>query len=214
MYLPAAFNEDRIDVMHAFMRETAFATLVTPTGATLIASHLPLLIDAAPEPFGKLRGHVARANPHWRALAERGESLAIFVGPQSYVSPNWYPSKREHGKVVPTWNYVAVHAYGTARTVEDRDWLRRLVEDLTGLHESGFAAPWRVGDAPPEFIEGMLKGIVGFEIELTRVEGKWKLSQNRPAADRDGTIAGLRQRSDPASLSVAAAMERLREPSP
>ncbi len=206
MYIPAAFNENRIDVLRAFMRDTAFATLVTRAGDAMIASHVPLLHDAAPAPWGTLRGHVARANPHWRALDGGGESLALFVGAQGYVSPNWYPSKREHGRVVPTWNYVAVHAYGTARAIDNRDWLRRLVTDLTQAHEQGLAQPWRIEDAPAEFIDVMLKGIVGFEIRLTRIEGKWKLSQNRPPQDREAAIDGLKARGDAASLAVAAAM--------
>jgi transcriptional regulator len=145
-------------------------------------------------------------------VREGVESLAIFTGAQAYISPNWYPSKREHGKVVPTWNYVAVHAYGTLRIIDDAEWLRRLVTRLTDLHEGFSAVPWKVTDAPDAFIDQMLKGIVGVELALTRVEGKWKLSQNRPASDQAGTVAGLDARGDADSREVAAAMNAVRLP--
>ncbi|HZR80746.1 MAG TPA: FMN-binding negative transcriptional regulator [Candidatus Binatia bacterium] len=212
MYVPRHFAEDRIDPMRELAREHPFATLVSLGGEGLVASHLPMLWDPEPAPLGTLRGHLARPNPQARPLSDAGsrEALAIFVGPQAYVSPSWYPSKREHGKVVPTWNYVAVHAYGPLALVDDPDWLRALVARLTEVHERASAEPWKVTDAPGDFVEAMLRAIVGVEIALTRVEGKWKLGQNRPPADQDGTVAGLRARGDAASSAVADAMAALR----
>jgi transcriptional regulator len=212
MYNPKHFQESRPEILGAFMRAHPFATLVSLGGDGLIGTHLPMLWDPEPAPHGTLTGHVARPNPHAKGAREGVESLAIFAGAHAYISPNWYPTKREHGKVVPTWNYVAVHAYGALRVVDDADWLRRLVTRLTNLHEGFSAVPWKVTDAPEAFIDQMLKGIVGIELVLTRVEGKWKLSQNRPAADQAGTVAGLDARGDTDSREVAAAMDAVRLP--
>lgn len=206
MYNPKHFQESRPEILGAFMRAHPFATLVSLGGEGLIGTHLPLLWDPEPAPHGMLTGHIARPNPHGKSARGDMESLAIFHGAQAYISPNWYPSKREHGKVVPTWNYVAVHAYGTLRIVDDAEWLRRLVTRLTDLHEGFSAVPWKVTDAPDAFIDQMLKGIIGVELALTRVEGKWKLSQNRPEPDQAGTIAGLDARGDADSRTVSAAM--------
>jgi transcriptional regulator len=211
MYLPAAFNETRIEFLHDAIGAIGFATLVSAGGdGALLATHLPLLLDLAPAPFGTLIGHVARANPHWRTLAEgAGNALAIFLGPQGYVSPNWYPTKRAHGKVVPTWNYVAVHAYGRVELVEEREALRAIVTRLTDRHEAaaGSAAPWKVSDAPPDFTEQMLKGIVGLRLPIARLEGKWKLSQNRSPEDRAGVVAGLDAQGE-AAAALAKAMRK------
>jgi transcriptional regulator len=212
MYNPKHFQESRPEILGAFMRAHPFATLVSLGGEGLIGTHLPMLWDPEPAPHGTLTGHFARPNPHGKGVREGVESLAIFTGAQAYISPNWYPSKREHGKVVPTWNYVAVHAYGTLRIIDDAEWLRRLVTRLTDLHEGFSAVPWKVTDAPDAFIDQMLKGIVGVELALTRVEGKWKLSQNRPASDQAGTVAGLDARGDADSREVAAAMNAVRLP--
>ena len=211
MYLPGHFKEDRIEVLRAFVAEQPLATLVSLGADGLVASHLPMLWDPEPAPLGTLRGHLARPNPqgHPSDAAESPDALAIFVGPAAYVSPSWYPSKREHGKVVPTWNYIAVHAYGPLAIVDDADWLRAFVTRLTDVHEGFSAVPWKVTDAPASFLDAMLKGIVGVEIPLRRVEGKWKLSQNRPATDRAGTVAGLDARADAGSSAVAAAMRAL-----
>ncbi|MGH7006456.1 MAG: FMN-binding negative transcriptional regulator, partial [Alphaproteobacteria bacterium] len=168
------------------------------------------LWDPAPAPHGTLVGHIARPNPQGRGARDDVDALAIFHGPQAYISPNWYPTKREHGKVVPTWNYVTVHAYGPLRIIDDADWLRRLVTRLTDLHESTSAVPWKVTDAPDAFIDQMLKGIVGIEIPLRRLDGKWKLSQNRAAPDQAGTIAGLEARGDSDSRHIADAMSAAR----
>jgi transcriptional regulator len=211
MYNPRHFQESRPEILGDFMRAHPFATLVSLGADGLIGTHLPMLWDPEPAPFGTLTGHVARPNPQAKGAAQGVEALAIFTGAQAYISPNWYPSKREHGKVVPTWNYIAVHAYGPLKIVDDAEWLRRLVTRLTNLHESFSAVPWKVTDAPDAFIDQMLKGIVGVELPLTRLEGKWKLSQNRPEPDQTGTIAGLEGKGDADSREVAAAMSGVRD---
>ncbi len=207
MYQVAAFHEERIDVMHALIRAHPLAVLVTSAGGSLEANHLPLLIDPLPSPQGTLRGHVARANPLWHQLHEGGhetEALAVFQGPQVYVTPSWYPEKRATGKVVPTWNYAVVHAHGPLIIHDDRDWLRDLVSRLTSQQEAGMPQPWGIGDAPADYIERMLGAIVGIEIPLTRIEGKWKVSQNRADADRAGVVDGLAQLADPQAQAMAA----------
>ena len=191
MYMPPAFREDRTEVLHEAIRSAGLATLVTLTDQGLVASHIPLLLDPAPAPLGTLIGHLARPNPQAADSLAAVEALAIFQGPDAYITPNWYPSKREGGKVVPTWNYVAVHAYGPLRFFDDAPRLLEVVTRLTQRHEQGRAQPWAVADAPADFIAGMLRAIVGFELPIARLEGKWKMSQNRPPADRAGVIAGL-----------------------
>jgi len=208
MYLPNHFEESRVDVMHALAREHPLATLVTLGAGGLNANHIPLEVDPEPAPLGTLRGHVARANPVWRDLTAGVEALAIFQGPSTYVSPAWYATKRETGKVVPTYNYAVVHAYGPLRIVEDAAWLRGLVERLTRRFEAGRAEPWQVSDAPESFIAAQLRAIVGIEIPVGRLLGKWKLSQNRSAADRAGVMEGLAASADPAATAVARTMTR------
>ena len=202
MYEVAAFRETSVEVMHALIRAHPLATLVTVSGGIAEANHLPLLIDPDAAPKGSLRGHVARANPLWRQPPE-GEVLTVFQGPQTYVTPSWYPSKREHGKVVPTWNYAVVHVRGPLLVHDDREWLRDLVSRLTDSQEAGQGRPWGVGDAPAEYIDRMLEAIVGIEIPVTSIEGKWKVSQNRVQADRDSVAAGLRKRADAEALQMA-----------
>jgi transcriptional regulator len=189
VYIPSLFNEGRIDVLHDAIRASGLATLVTITQDGLIASHIPLLLNPEPAPYGTLLGHLARPNPQARGAI--GEALAIFHGPDAYITPSWYATKRETGKVVPTWNYVAIHAAGPIEFFDDTDRLLDIVTRLTEKQEAGRTAPWAVSDAPANFVQGMLKGIVGFAIPLTRLEGKWKMSQNRPAEDRVGVVAGL-----------------------
>jgi transcriptional regulator len=189
MYLPAMFKEDRVERLHGFIRASGLATLVTQTPAGLIASHVPMLLDTSPAPYGTLIGHLARPNPQGRSAL--GEALAIFQGPDAYITPSWYATKRATGKVVPTWNYVAVHAYGAVEFFDDPARLLDVVTRLTERQEGRRSAPWAVSDAPEEFIQGMLKGIVGFAISVSRLEGKWKMSQNRPGEDRVGVVAGL-----------------------
>jgi transcriptional regulator len=181
MYAPDHFREDRPDVLQEAVRRIGFATLVTQG---LEANHLPMLLEN-----GVLRGHVARANPVWKEGG--GEALAIFLGPHAYVSPNWYPSKAETGKAVPTWNYLTVHARGSINWIQDGDWLRAHVSALSDVHEVGRAEPWAVTDAPTSYVDALLRAIVGFELTITKLEGKWKLSQNRALADRAGVRDGL-----------------------
>lgn len=203
MYNPRHFAVNDVPVLQDFIRRHGFATLVTAGPGGLFASHLPMLYDPEPAPFGTLRGHLARANPHWREATPELQALAIFSGPQGYVSPNWYPSKRESGKVVPTWNYTTVHAHGPLRVFDDADRLRTLVAALTDKHEAAFPRPWTIADAPPDFIATQLKAIVGIEIPIARLDGKWKLSQNRPAADREGVVEGLRALDNADSTALA-----------
>ncbi len=200
MYLPAHFSETRPDVLHALMREQSFATLVSHGEGRLTADHLPLRLAADGV---RLLGHVARANPLWREAAGK-EVLAIFHGPQAYVSPSWYPSKHANGKAVPTWNYLAVHAHGVLTIIDDPQRLRSLLDDLVDHHEKEFALPWRVSDAPADYIGKMLGAIVGIEITIAALEGKWKTSQNQPDANRAGVVAGLRQRATDDASAIAA----------
>jgi transcriptional regulator len=192
MYIPGYFNEPRIEVLHALMRGRPLATLVTASDSGMVANHFPVETLAEPPPHGSIMGHIARANPLWREYRAGSEALAIFQGPQAYVSPSFYPSKKETGEVVPTWNYMVVHARGTLKFVQDPGWLRTFVGRLTDSHEASRQVPWHVGDAPPQYIEKMLSQIVGFEFSIVSLTGKWKVSQNHPAANRRGVVAGLR----------------------
>jgi transcriptional regulator len=205
MYIPPEFREARRDVLRAFMRANPFAPLVTCSTAGFEATHLPWLAEDGGE-CGVLRGHLARANPHWRAIGEGAEALVIFGGPSAYISPSWYPSKAEHGRVVPTWNYMVAHVTGRVRAIDDAAWLRGLVTRLTAVHEAGRSDPWEVSDAPARYLDGMVKAIVGVELEIGRIEGKWKLGQNRPAADRAGMAEGLAAEPGAGAAAVAAAI--------
>jgi transcriptional regulator len=202
VYTPPLFKEDRIDVLHDAIRRIGLATLITMTADGLIASHVPMLLDAEPAPHGTLLGHLARPNPQARGAAAGVHALAIFQGPDAYITPSWYATKRENGKVVPTWNYVTIHAYGPVEFFDDTERLRAIVTRLTEREERVRPEPWAVTDAPADFIDGMLKGIVGFALPIARLEGKWKMSQNRPGQDRAGVIEGLREqgREDLAAL--------------
>jgi len=203
MYNPPYFQEERTDVLHSLIREHSLAAVITMGPEGLIANHIPLILDPQPGPLGTLRGHVSRMNPQWRDSLPHVSALAIFQGPSAYITPSWYPSRQEAGKVVPTYNYVVVHAHGTLRTYEDPELLLRNVRALTELHEAPFAQRWSVDDAPEDFIRSQLKGIVGIEIPIARLEGKWKVSQNRVAADRQGVIDGLHESGDVKSLAMA-----------
>ena len=205
MYLPSHFEETRNEVLHALVRSHPFGLLVTQGATGIEANGIPFVLD--PDPgggFGTLRGHVARANPVWREARTDVESLVVFQGPQGYISPGWYASKTEHGKVVPTWDYVMVQARGRLRVIDDAAWLLAFVTRLTERHEAPLAAPWAVSDAPQDYIESMLRAIVGIEITLTALTGKWKLSQNRPAADRDGVVRGLGELAGSDAAALAA----------
>ena len=208
MYQPAHFNESDADTLLALMRAHPLATLIRG-GAELTADILPLQVERVGDGW-RVTGHVARANPLWREAGGQ-PVLLLFQGPQAYVSPNWYPSKFQHGKAVPTWNYTMVQVHGTLRAIEDAEWLRGFVTRLTERHEGGRAVPWHVADAPPDYLDAMLKAIVGIEIEVTRVEGKFKLSQNRSAEDRTGVVLGLEsdatQERQPEADALAQAMQ-------
>jgi transcriptional regulator len=205
MYQPTHghFREDRLDVQHALIRAHPFGALVTVGPEGLVANHFPFIVDAGASRLGTLRAHMARANGQWKGLDGKGEALVIFQGPHRYITPAWYPAKAETGKVVPTWNYALVHVYGRPRIVEDREWLLRHVSELTDVNEASRPVPWAVSDAPEEFVGALLKAIVGVEIEIARIEGKWKTSQNQPEAAREGVVRGLEAHADERSLAMA-----------
>lgn len=206
MYQPSHFEENRVDVMQALVRAHPLGTLVTVDADGLNANHIPFELDPGAGPYGTLLAHVARANPVWQQLAAGMEPLVVFQGAQAYVSPGWYATKAETGKVVPTYNYMAVHAYGHGRAIEDKAQLCALLERLTARHEAGMPRPWRIEDAPADYIDKLLDVIVGIEIPIRRLVGKWKVSQNRPAADRAGVVAGLHAVGSDAALEMARAV--------
>jgi len=210
MYLPKHFEETRVPVLHELIGAHPLGALVVPTAAGLDANHIPFEVDPAPAPFGTLRGHIARANPLWREAARDAEALVIFQGPGIYVSPSFYVTKRETGKVVPTWNYAVVHAHGTPRFIDDREWLRGFVTMLTNRHEAGRPDPWQVTDAPADYVDSMLGAIIGLEISIRRLVGKWKVSQNRPAQDREGTIEGLSREGSAPAVAMAELIRKAR----
>ena len=190
MYIPPAFRLDELPEIHAAMRTMRLATLVTATEQGLIGTPLPMFVSPDEGTYGTLYAHVARANEQWK-LPPQGEAMAVFTGPNAYITPAWYATKQETGKVVPTWNYVAIHAYGPVEFFQDAERLHDVVSRLTDLHETARADPWAVSDAPPDFVKSQLKGIVGLRMPLTRLDAKRKMSQNRNAADRAGVVDGL-----------------------
>ena len=202
MYIPAHYQESSVSVLHALIKAHPLGTWVTPGDEGLIVNHLPFLIDESRGDVGTLVGHVARPNPVWKEFSRSVPSVVVFQGAESYISPSWYPSKAETGKAVPTWNYAVVHVHGLPSVFEDRDRLLAHVTRLTETHEAAVDTPWRVTDAPAGFIDAMLKGIVGVEIPIASLTGKWKVSQNRSAADREGVEEGLRR--DGVSWEMAA----------
>src|ERR1700759_878113 len=195
MFLPDHFRVDDVAEMHVLMRARPLATLVSAGPSGLYGSHLPTVLKDEGE-YGTIECHLSRANPHWKDLAEGGEALMIFQGPEGYITPNWYPSKAEHGKVVPTWNYAVVHAYGRPEVMKEKEWLLRHLGELTAQQENSEAQPWALSDAPDAYIDVMLRGIVGFRFSIARLEGKWKMSQNREMQDRAVVVAGLRTRAN------------------
>jgi transcriptional regulator len=206
MYIPRANREDRIPELHKLMLEQPFASLITMGSSGLFATHIPMVLEQN-DAMGRLKGHISRANSQWRDYSPDVEALAIFSGPQHYITPTWYPEKQETGKVVPTWNYVVVHAYGNLRIIEDSDWLMAHLATLVGIHEAESALPWKISDAPADYIASQIKGIVGLEMEIERLEGKWKVSQNRPARDRLGVAYGLGELNTAESLAMKALVE-------
>lgn len=203
MYIPTHFNEPDIAVMHELIRARPLATLVTQSANGLNANHIPFVLQSAPLPFGTLQGHVARANPVLQDLQNNSDVLLVFHGPDSYISPSWYASKKETGKVVPTWNYVVVHAQGKMLVKDDAQWLQAQLEALTSHNEASFDEPWAVTDAPQDYTEKLLQHIVGIEVVITKLSGKWKLSQNQPDKNRESVIAGLREGNHADSLAIA-----------
>jgi transcriptional regulator len=209
LYQPSAFQEARPEILHPLIRSARLATLISNgTEGLPDITHLPLLLDAGHGPQGTLYGHVARANPHWRRLREAGRAIAVFRGAEAYVSPNWYPSKAENHRVVPTWNYEAVHAEVSVGIIEAPEELLTLVSRLTDANEVAQPRPWQVREAPNDFIYAQLRGIVGLALRIEKLIGKRKLSQNRNAADRDGAIAGLAPSEDARDRATAEAMVR------
>ncbi len=208
MYIPRHNEEKRVSVMHALITSHPLGTLVTLGSSGLFASHIPMVLEDDGSEFGVLRCHISRANTQWRDFVPTVDALAIFSGHQHYITPNWYPGTREHGKEVPTWNYVVVHAYGPLKVIQDEHWLLTNVEKLTSIHEAASPVPWKVSDAPQDFIRSQLKGIVGLELPIRRLEGKWKVSQNRTAEEREGVIDGLAKLNTPESLAMKDLVER------
>jgi len=209
MYIPRANEEKRVSVMQALIVSQPLGTLVTLGASGLVASHIPMILEDDGAEFGVLKGHVSRANAQWRDLVPTVDALAIFAGYQHYISPTWYPGTKEHGKEVPTWNYVVVHAYGPLKVIQDDHWLLANVEKLTNIHEAGSPVPWKVSDAPEDFIRSQLNSIVGLELSIQRLEGKWKVSQNRTEKERKGVIDGLAKLNTPESLAMKALVEEV-----
>lgn len=206
MYTPSHFDEQRPEPLQQLLHDHPLGLLITNGPQGLDANPVPFLFDARPDGAGVLTAHVARANPVWKEAAD-SEVLVVFQGPQAYISPNWYPSKAENGKAVPTWNYIVVQARGKLVVHDDVAWLRALVTRLTARHEANQAKPWLPSDAPDDYLAAMLRGIVGIEIPLTSLRGKWKMSQNQPAANREGVVQGLRPQGA-GQAAVAAWVEK------
>ena len=209
MYTPAHFKIEDAAEVHALIRAHPFAILVTHGADGLTATHLPtvLKVDEA-SPLGRIECHLARPNPQWKTFAAGTEALMIFHGVEAYIRPGWYPSKAEHGKAVPTWNYAAVHAYGPLRVMNDKAWLLAHVGELSDQQEAPYAAPWSTADAPQSYLEVMARGIVGLTLEIARLEGKMKMSQNRDARDRNGVVEGLGDRAEAGDAETAALVEK------
>lgn len=208
MYVPKYHEEQDIAVMHALIKSHPLATWVTQGDGELIVNHIPFLLDSTRGELGTLVAHVARANRVWKELSTTIHSVLVFQGPESYITPSWYPSKHEHGKVAPTWNYAVVHAHGLPRVIEDRAWLLQQLSLLTDAQEARQERPWKMSDAPREFTDQLIQAVVGIEIPISKLVGKWKVSQNRPEADKLGVVAGLLARDDPQSKEMASLVNR------
>jgi transcriptional regulator len=203
VYLPKILEETRLDFLHDLIRSHPLGTWVSAENTELNVNHIPFLLDNARGEFGTLLGHVARANPVWKAPVSPLPNVIVFRGPQTYITPSWYPSKHQHGKAVPTWNYAVVTVHGMPEFIEDQDWLFEHLTHLTDTHEATQALPWKIDDAPPEFTEKLVSAIVGVRIPIRRIEGKWKVNQNRSESDKMGVIAGLLGKGDDDSLAMA-----------
>lgn len=206
MYIPSNFNEKRREVLHGLMQEHPLGTLVTLGASGLNANHIPFEIDAGIGEHGVLRAHIARANPLWSDTRPDVEALVVFQGAHSYISPSWYPTKEVDGRAVPTWNYMVVHAYGPMKIIDDATWIRAQLERLSRHHEAGRARPWTLDDAPADYIEKLLRAIIGIEIPISRLSGKWKVSQNQPEVNRAGVVQGLREEDGDVARAMAEAV--------
>ncbi|SIS55120.1 FMN-binding negative transcriptional regulator [Neptunomonas antarctica] len=207
MLQPQIFRENRIEIMHDIMRMQPFASLVSMQEGDIVADHIPLIIHPELSTQGTLRGHIARSNPIGNKLDEKLEALVMFRGPHHYITPSWYPSKKEQGKVVPTWNYIVVHARGKIKFHQDADWILSHLTELTSRHESGRKEPWKVSDAPDDYIARQLRAITGIEIEITSLQGTWKVSQNKTIEDNQGVCAGLKAELSETAQAMAACVE-------
>jgi len=203
MYIQKHFEETRTEEMHGLIDAHPLATLIVTVDGELVVNHIPMLLERGDDQHGILRAHISKANPLFVHLQRSSDALAIFRGPQTYISPNWYPSKHIDGKQVPTWNYIVVQAYGTPRLIDDSSWLLAHLHEMTNKQEASQAQPWKVSDAPQEFIAKMMTAIVGIEMPIVKLEGKWKVSQNRTRADPLGVAAGLQNQSDAQSQAMA-----------
>ncbi|AMK78787.1 MULTISPECIES: FMN-binding negative transcriptional regulator [Methylomonas] len=204
MYIPKHFEEPSIDVLQTLIRDYPLATLIALSADGINANHIPLHLTDDGSPYGTLRGHIARSNPLWTDFDPQTEVLAVFQTENAYISPSWYESKQQTGKVVPTWNYAAVHAYGSLRTIDDSVWIRRQLEAMTQAFEAGFPEPWFVSDAPADFTERLITQIIGIEISVSRLQGKWKVSQNQPPENQNSVIKALRESGQPAMANLVA----------
>lgn len=204
MYTPTQFQEKNIDVMHQLIDKNPLATLVTLSSQGINANHIPLQLISKSSGWGTLHGHIARSNPIWTDYEKNTDALAIFQGPNAYISPSWYPSKKENPKVVPTWNYVVVHAYGRIRIIDDASWLYSHLDQFSQQHETIFPEPWKISDAPAEFTSKLIENLLGIEINISRLIGKWKVSQNQSAQNRHGVVEGLRRLDSSAAKEMAA----------
>jgi len=208
MYVPKIFAETDTDVLHSMIRSHPLGTWIAPTDDELVVNHIPFVLENAYGAHGVLRGHINRANPIRKSLSTTKNSIVVFQGAETYITPSWYPSKQEHGKVVPTWNYVVVHVHGIPRVIDDRVWLLEHLNALTNEQESTRTQPWKVADAPEDFINRMVKGIVGIEIEICKIVGMWKTSQNKQQPDKSGVVAGLSSSKDSKSIEMASYAEQ------
>jgi transcriptional regulator len=202
MYIPKMYEENRVPVLHEFLESNPFASLITMTASGLFASHIPMVLERDGSELGRLKCHVSRANHQWKEFSREIEALAIFKGADHYITPTWYVEKQETGKVVPTWNYEVVHVYGKLQVMQDHDTLMAHLNSLTNIHEAASPEPWKVSDAPEDYIETMAKGIVGLEFSISRLEGKWKVSQNRHERDYEGILKGLDELNTEASKAM------------
>ena len=208
MYNPPHFEQSHIPALHQIIQDARLMTLVTYGQGEIEASHLPIVFDSQDGPYGTIRGHLARAHPQWQNRADGVQALGIFTGADCYISPSWYPSKKAHGKVAPTWNYIAVHVYGEIEVFDDPSQVLAVVTDLTNRHEKDLPEPWRVSDAPDDYVQAMLKNIIGFRIRIARLQGKWKLSQNRSAEDQQGVITNLSAHPSQPEQGIGQAMQK------